>query len=174
MYNIAIKEKFSCPPAELFSKAAVDYEGAEKFMPNIEKIDILSKETLEDGVEKITARFHARSVIPEIARPLLKPEMLTWMEEIWCDSKNLTIKWNVISDYMPDNVHCGGETRISEHDGGSLLEISGVLDIKPAPLFGAPEFIVKKVIEVVEPFIGGMIRQNVRRYFIKVLSAGRP
>ncbi|MEW6202300.1 MAG: DUF2505 family protein [bacterium] len=81
-------------------------------------------------------RVLAVGLIPKEVRHILKPKMLTWIEESVYDKLNHTFEWKIIPYYFRQYVECRGTYKyIDEGNSRMRREIEGMLNIS-APVFG--------------------------------------
>jgi len=141
------------------------FEGIEKYLPNIKEIKTISREKLDSHIEKWHLRFDAESAIPGIARIVFRPDMLRWEEVLICNSRELKVEWSIIPHYFKEYIFCSGETSYLDSDDGSIIDIKGIINIKPFRVLGIPEPAMKKIIETIEPFIAKVVEPNVLRFY---------
>jgi hypothetical protein len=165
MHEFKHREPFPCPPAEAFRSTTSDFEGIEKFTPNVTSVKVTSHETLPDGRERWRLRFSGEGAIPAIARPLINPQLVCWEQELVCNPANLSVEWNVRPDRFGEHFHCGGVTSTLRTPSGSEIVINGKIEINPPHLPGVPDTVVRAAIEAIEPFIVKIGIFNLSRFY---------
>lgn len=165
MYKFRFNEPFPCTAMETYDATTSNFEPLVKYIPNVTKIKITSQEKMEDGSTRMMVKFHGDGAIPLIARSVIKPEMLRWDEEMICNPEDMTIKWTVKAAHFSEHVHCGGLTRNVQNGNGSEVVLEGYLDITLSHLPGLPDGLVRKAVEMVEPFIGKLITPNLKKFY---------
>lgn len=173
MYKIKMSQPYPCSAEKAYAISVDDYDGAEKYLPNIESMDKLDVQMTDDGHEKRSFRFKAKSPIPLIARSIFKPEMLMWDQELVLYPERLHIDWKVMPHYYTEYIHCYGGTDFIESDKGSLVEVKGIFRLDPAPIPGMPKALVLQAIKVVEPFVGTLISPNLRKFYKSIIRMAR-
>lgn len=127
MYRIRVTEPYPCQAEKAYIISVEDYDGAEKYLPNIESLEKLGVEMTEDGHEKKLFRFRAKSPIPKIAAGIFKPEMLQWDQELILYPEDLHLKWKVMPHYFTEYIHCYGDTFFRDKDKGSEVQVNSVI-----------------------------------------------
>lgn len=165
MYKFKFTEAFPCSAKETYDATTSNFEPLVKYIPNVTKIKITQEEKLENGGKRMIVKFHGDGAIPAIAKAVIKPDMLRWEEELICDPEELTIKWSVKTEHFTEFVNCGGLTRNVRKGDSSEVVLEGYLDITLSHLPGLPDGLVKKAVQMVEPFIGKLIAPNLRKFY---------
>ncbi|MFN7145040.1 MAG: DUF2505 domain-containing protein [Myxococcota bacterium] len=92
-------------------------------------------------------RVSPRKELPGVAQRALGARRFSYVQEVESDDDARTTTWKVLSDVIPDKVHCSGTSRIVAAPGGCERIIEG--EIKVAiPLVGGS--IEKVVVEQLE------------------------
>ncbi|MEW5945287.1 MAG: hypothetical protein AB1742_03730 [bacterium] len=166
MLKFKIVENFPFPLKKVFEFAASNFEGLEEHIPNVKRIRVLKKEKLDENREKWTVLFHGAGPIPMLARPIVRPYMLRWKEEMIFDFDKLTVEWNVQPFHFREHFQCRGITHCrEENNGASRIEVVGSLAITLNRLMGLPDSATTAAAQIIERFIGGLIEPNLRRYY---------
>lgn len=165
MYKFKVTEPFSCTKEKAYEVTSRDFEGLEKYIPNVTLIKTEAHETLEDGRERWMLKFHGDGAIPALARAIVKPDMLRWKEEMICNPADMTIEWSVITQYYTEYFHCSGITYYREKGPVSVVEIDGKLWVDPMKIPGIPDSLVRKAILLLEPFVGKLIAPNLGKFY---------
>lgn len=165
MYRFKYTERFPCSKEKAFEGTTCDFDGLEKYIPNITRIKTLSKQELPDGSVDWLLHFHGDGAIPLVARSVVKPTMLRWKEEMLCNPNDLTIEWKIIADHFTEHVNAGGKTYYKDSAGGSEVLIEGYLDVALSHLPPFPDSVVKQAVKLLEPFIGRLIAPNLGKFY---------
>jgi len=133
------------------------------FMPNIERIEIESRDDSEDGVVRMLNVWHAAATeVPALIRPFVKADQMSWRDHAtWLDGDKLC-NWRTEVAFMTDRIDCKGTT--SYHaigDDKTELRIKGrlVIDLKGV----VPRLMLGKVTSTVESFVGKTIEPNFQK-----------
>lgn len=156
---------FPAAPEDAFDVATRDFEGLEKYIPNIATIRVLEYEPLPHGRTRWLLQFSGEGAIPVVARPVIKPDMVRWDEELICDPRNLSVQWSLRSIYFTKQFHCHGNTRFEEHEQGARIVLTGRLDISIKNLPGFPDVIVRRAVDVIEPFLVKIAEFNLGKFY---------
>ena len=159
--DIAAVSAVTRPPGVPFK---VIFETSQLEAGEIRKLVEVCIEAGADFVKTSTG-FNGEGAIPLVARAVVKPDMLRWREELVCDPNDLTIKWNIITNYFTEHFHCDGVTHYKDAPGGCAVEIDGRLWVDPMRIPGISESLVRRAIEKLEPFIGALISPNLRVFY---------
>jgi len=165
MYKFKIREPFPCSVGKTYEITTTDFDSLAKYIPNVTKIVTEETEQLEDGRTRYMLWFNGEGAIPAIARPVIKPSMLRWREEMICNPDDMTIEWRVITEHFTDHVKCGGKTYNRETEKGSEVVVDGEFEITLKHLPGFPDGLVRKAARACEPFIGRLIQPNLKKFY---------
>ena len=165
MYEFHITDNFPYSVEETFYATARDFDTLLEYIPNLTKLETIKHEKLDEHRDRFVVRFHADAVLPSVAKALIKPEMLRWSETILTDSQQKRIDWEVITDYFTDHIHCKGVTTYVVLPEGSQIDLKGSFELAIDHVPGIPQFIVKKVVQILEPFIGKLIAPNMMEFY---------
>lgn len=133
------------------------------FMPNIERIEVESRDESEDGVVRMLNVWQAASSeIPALARPFIDAGKVTWKDHAtWLDGDKLC-RWTLEMGFMTDRIDCKGTT--SYHaigDDKTELRIKGTLNLDLKGLM--PRLMLGKATSTVEGFVGKTIGPNFQK-----------
>ena len=158
--------RFPATPLETFDVTTRDFEGLEKYIPNIATIRVLEHELLEHGRVRWLLRFSGEGAVPTVARPIIKPDMVRWDEELLCDRSGPSVAWSLDSRYFTEYFHCRGVTRFYDADGGATrIELNGQLNITMKSLPGFPDPLVQRAVGVEEPFLVKVAEVNLTKFY---------
>ena len=168
MLKFGMVERFPVPPRELIERTMYRFDEYVKFAPNVTRVDVLSREKLPDGREKIVARVFARGWLPPAARSWFKQEDMNWKENYTIDFEKFEVDFNIETPMFAEYIECRGKNRLREKPGGCELVMDGEMNIGLFPIKGVPPAVVRGVINVVEPFIGKLVNLNMKNYFTNI------
>ncbi len=135
-----------------------------EFLPNVHKIEVLSREEPEEGVVKLVNRWHAAGDIPPVARAFVKPEMVQWVERVVWDSRTWLCSWEIEPAFFTNYVTVRGATSYNEAAPGRCeLHIAGELNVDVKGMRAVPRLLTKRVNKAAEAFIGALVLPNMRR-----------
>lgn len=169
MFKFHSRDRFPCSAKDLLLRTMYHFDEYEKFAPNVTRVDVLSREKLDDEREKITVNVFADAALPPIARVFGQPTDMAWKEYYWVDLEKMVVDWKVETPVFTEYVDCRGTSSCRDtQGGGSELVINGDFEIRTPRIPGVPTPIVKTAIGVVEPFVGKMVTLNLKKYFENV------
>jgi len=145
-----------------FSAMRDEMPNLAKFMPNVEKIEVVSRETSDSGV-KLTNRWHAASTeIPTLARPFIDPDKVFWLDHADWTEAGHRCAWRLELGFLTDRVTCEGFTIFTpEGENNCKMEIDGALSLDLKGL--VPRLMVGRATKGVEQFILKLMEPNFRR-----------
>jgi len=147
-------------PAELVFETVRDKTPElASIMPNIEGVEVLSREE-KPPVVHVYARWQGSSGdVPRVIRPFVKKELLAWMDRAAWDAEQRTCEW-AIEAAVGQVFSCEGHTTIADAEGGAVFTIKGELRVDPNKVPGVPRFLARKLKDPLERFIANAIRPN--------------
>ena len=169
MYKFHLTQDYRATPAAVVEYSMGRFEECAEYMPNVERIQILSRERTAPHIEKLNAEVFAESQIPKIAQPFMKKSDLHWKEFYTIDYEKNTVSWVVEPPVFPDAVECHGTSYFNVKGDGCEMVLEGMLDIGIPKQYRLTAKLFKPVISVVEPFVAKMVNSNLKKYF-KALS----
>ena len=99
-----------------------------KFMPNIEKIDVIEREEGADGV-RLTNQWYAPVRKSTLARPFVDPDKVFWLDHAHWLVEGHRCQWRLELGFLTDRVRCE-DLRSSHPQAGSCrMEIDGDLSL---------------------------------------------
>ena len=133
-----------------------------KFMPNIEKIEVVAREVQDDGVHLTNQWFAAGTEIPTLARPFVDPDKVFWLDHAHWLAEGHQCDWRLELGFLTERVICKGSTRFKPlSDASCEMEIDGDLNLDLKGL--VPRLMVGRATKGVEQFILKMMEPNFRR-----------
>ena len=82
------------------------------FMPNISSIEVEQRDDTQSGHVKLVNRWTAAATeIPVVARGMIDPSHVYWLDHAHWQSEGLICHWRLEMGFMSDRVTCSGTTR---------------------------------------------------------------
>jgi hypothetical protein len=128
-------------------------------LPDVERITVESREE-EGAIVRLVNRWQARAEVPKVARSIVKPEMMVWLDHATWDQDAWTVEWRIEHATFAEQVRCGGLNHYVADGDRTRLEIRGDLSVDAARIPGIPRMLAGTVAPVLERFIVGTIRPN--------------
>jgi hypothetical protein len=128
-------------------------------LPNIKRITVQKRDD-EGGVSKLLNLWEAKGEIPKVAQPIIKPEMVAWLDHAKWNQNDWTCEWRTEPRMFTESIRCEGKNQYVVDGGETILQIRGVLEIDLKGVPGVPKFLAGKVAPIVEKFIVDLLRPN--------------
>ncbi len=171
MYKIDIKQTYPCSKEDLFRIMRDNIEESVKYLPNLRKIEIASRENIDDKTVKMECIFDGSGNIPFLVRSILKPNMIKWKEIMIWKEENWTCEWEIETYYFNENFTCKGISYIKdEGEGKSSIHMDGFLKIHFEHFPGIPDKIAQGAGKIIEKFIGNYLDPNMKKYNKAILK----
>ncbi len=130
------------------------------YLPNVRGVEVKSR-VEEGGLVKLVNEWRGGGEIPAAARAFLSESMLSWTDHASWDPSTFVCSWRIETHAFREAVTCRGENRFfDDGQGGTRLEIRGVLEIDAGKVQGVPRLLAGKVGRTVEEVLAGKIRPN--------------
>jgi hypothetical protein len=133
------------------------------YLPNVEEVVVESREE-SDGVVKLVNRWKgASSDVPAPLRPVIKPEMLTWIDRAQWDESRHRCDWQITLTALPEAVTAKGFNLFLDEGDETVIQMSGEFVIHPEKVPGMPTFMAKRLAPTLEKFVVGLLQPNLKR-----------
>ena len=132
------------------------------YLPNVASIEVRDRADEGDVVRFVNA-WRAKDEIPQVARSILRPEMLSWLDHATWRASEWTTEWRIEMGSFADAVDCRGKNEFVEDRGATLIRIRGDLHIDLRLVRGVPRILAGTVGPVVEKFVVAMITPNLSK-----------
>ena len=134
------------------------------FLPNVEAIELQTREELDGGRIRIVRRWQGNdNSAPKAVRPFLKRDMLAWIDEATWFPKENKVEWRLSTITMAKLYDCSGVNFFEPHPAApeeTRIRITGDLVVHPRELPGVPGFMAKKLAPKIEEFVVNLITPN--------------
>jgi hypothetical protein len=173
MVRIDFTEPFPCAAQNAYSAATMEYPGIIAYVPNLQSLVTLERETLEDGRERGLYEFRAKSPLPPVLASIIRPEMLSWKQTLIYDPRLLSIDWTVHPAFFPNHIHCHGLTEFLDMaPGRSRVRVTGEFWIDTLPIPAFPNAFLVKASALLEAVAGRLIEPNLRQFYRAIKKFG--
>jgi hypothetical protein len=137
---VRFSETLDLPRDEAFRLLRDHLPEVAKHIPDVTSITCLER-TERDGEVLLRNRWRGDAQIPRIARPFIKPELLTWIDENTWSERDWTCSWRFVAPSpFTDAIRCEGVNHYEELPGGRCqLRSEGRLQIDPSKIPGVPK-----------------------------------
>jgi hypothetical protein len=158
--KIVGKERLTHPARLVFESLRDKTPELVQHMPNIEAVEVISRDDAPPVVRLENRWQGVQSDIPAIVRPFVKKELIAWHDRAAWNEDTLSCRWQIEAVVGRDCFHCGGQTVITPQGEGSLFTLEGELTIDPDHVPGVPRFLARKFRGPLERFIGRAVSPN--------------
>ncbi len=157
--DLSVDASYAFPRAVVFEAYRDHLVELLPYLPNVRSIEVRSREEKGAVVDLVNV-WHGGGEIPAAARAILRESMLSWTDRATWDAEALTCEWRVEPHSFADAVTCHGRHTFVEADGGTRLEMRGILRIDAAKVKAVPRFVASRVGPIVEEFLVARIQPN--------------
>lgn len=130
------------------------------YLTNIEYIQRQGRtELAEGGVELTNLWQAAKTEVPMVARAVLDPAKLSWLDTSRWEPAKWSNTWSMKVSFMQERVTCHGVTSYHERgDGGTDARIDGVLELDLKGML--PGLLARRAAPKIEAFVINLIKPN--------------
>ncbi len=161
MAKIEGLDNLTHPAAQVFEALRDKTPDLVEFLPNIEHVEVLSREENPPVVHLYNKWQGSQEDVPAIVRPFIKKELLCWYDRAGWDEKQLKCDWEIESVIGRKFFSCRGATTIKPASENScVFSLEGELCVDPNHLPGVPKFLARKLQQPLERFIVKAISPN--------------
>lgn len=147
--------------SEVFNTYRDDLTELVRYLPNVSKIEQVTREEPSQGVVKLENHWCAEANIPKVAQAFIKPDMLKWVDYATWNLNDWTCEWRIETFFMREAVSCGGKNYFKvQGDTATGLTITGDLSLNMKAVPGVPRLLAGTVKPQLEKFIVALITPN--------------
>lgn len=133
------------------------------YLPNVDEVVIESREVEGDVVKLLNRWKGASSDVPAPLRPVIKPDMLGWLDKATWDQSRYRCDWEITLTALPEAVTAKGFNLFLEEGDETVIQMSGEFVIHPEKVPGMPAFMAKRLAPTLEKFVVGLLQPNLKR-----------
>lgn len=122
------------------------------YLPNIESITVERRTVRDDGCIELVNRWQAaRSEVPAVIRPFIKPELLQWHDYATWDSKEHVCRWRTELVVFHGAITSEGINYYRVIDENTMeVHLTGTIQVDATKIPGVPRLMAGKVASAVE------------------------
>ena len=158
--DINVVSEIPFPISNVFKAMRDHMPELAEYMPNVDSIDVESREASSDGRVHLVNRWNAAATeIPAVARPFVDQSDVYWLDHAVWDENTHACQWRLEMGFMGDRIECTGST--SYHvvdDQNAEMRIRGTLKLDLKGL--VPRLLLGKATSAVEKFVGKLVEPN--------------
>jgi len=133
------------------------------YLPNVDEVVVESREEDGDIVKLVNLWKGASSDVPAPLRPVIKPEMLSWVDRATWDKGRYRCDWNITLTALPDAVTAKGFNVFVDEGDVTVIQMSGEFVIHPEKVPGMPAFMARRLAPTLEKFVVGLLQPNLKK-----------
>ncbi len=133
------------------------------YMPNV--ADVVVEERHEEGdVVRLLNRWTGASGdVPAVLRPVIRPEMLSWLDRATWDAGRWRTEWEITLLALPDAVTARGINVFRDDGDVTQIQMTGEFLLHPERIRGVPTFVARQAAPAIEKFVVGLLEPNLRK-----------
>lgn len=134
------------------------------YLPNIESITIERRIVRDDGCIELVNRWQAaRSEVPAVIRPFIKPELLQWHDYAVWDSNEHVCRWRTEMVAFDGAIVSEGINYYRVIDENTMeVHLTGTIQVDASKIPGVPRLMAGKVASAVESGVLKVTEPNLR------------
>jgi hypothetical protein len=133
------------------------------YLPNVQSIVVESRVEQGPVVQLVNLWAGTADDVPAVIRPLIKPELLTWIDRATWDESKWRCDWDIQLTALPDAITARGYNLMREEDGETIIQMQGEFTIHPDRVPGVPAFVARAAAPTLERFVVGLLQPNLRK-----------
>ncbi|MEK7692248.1 MAG: hypothetical protein AAB425_14625 [Bdellovibrionota bacterium] len=135
--------------------------GLVPFLPNVGKIEVLSRKDLGGGRTEIVNLWHAKAEIPSVAKKFISPDILSWKDYAVWNDEEMAVEYRLEPAFGGSLFEVKGRNFLKVRDAkSSQLHLTCDVAIYPEKLPGVPRLLAGVVKPAVEELIKKILTPN--------------
>lgn len=133
------------------------------YLPNVKSVVVESRIVEGPVVKLVNLWAGTTDDVPAVIRPLVKPELLTWVDRATWDESKWRVEWDIQLSALSDAITARGSNTFREEDGETVIHMQGEFIIHPDRVPGVPGFVARAAAPALERFVVGLLQPNLRK-----------
>lgn len=159
--KLEARDEISAPLAEVFQLTKNEIVKIVPYLPNIEKIEVISRKDLGGGKTEVLNNWYAKAEIPGLIKKFVSPDLLSWVDSAVWDDATTSVTYSIDSKVAKSLFEARGKNTFKDAGNGkTILTIDLDFNIHPERLPGVPRLLAGTVKPVIEELLKGMIAPN--------------
>ena len=157
--NILVKTNIPFPIDAVFLAMRDELPEMVQYMPNIQSLEILNRETKDGGEIFILNKWNSATEIPKVVRSFIPQDKTFWLDRAVWSTDRKSADWELEMGFMPERIQCSGCT--SFHFVGpnmTEMRVKGSLELDLKGL--VPRLLLRKTTSAVERFVKVLVQPN--------------
>jgi hypothetical protein len=130
-----------------------------KFLTNIEKITMVSREEKNDEVHQVSI-WEAKVKLPGPLEKLAPQSGRTWKDIATWRTSNHTVEWRTVMSIFTEAIDVHGLNSFEADGKNTKITLRGDLTIDPKKLRGIPTILARGLVPTVERFVVSTVQKN--------------
>lgn len=160
--RFTLTDEIEFPRALVFPTVRDRMEDILDDLPNVDRIDVLSRREEGDKVFFEKQWFGAAGDIPAVLRPVIRAEYISWKDKACWDMGAWTTTWEQELAFLPGAMAARGTNRYIDEGDVTVIEMEGEFNIIPEGLSFLPQSLARRVAPALEKFVVGQVKPNLR------------
>ncbi|HTL12265.1 MAG TPA: SRPBCC family protein [Bdellovibrionota bacterium] len=158
--HLESKDVVERAPDVVFALVRDDLPKLVPYMPNVDRIEVLSREE-KGGKVHIVNQWFAKADIPSALKKVVKPEYFSWKDTAAWDPDKKCVKYKIEALAAKGLFSVEGTNSFLPLDGGKTeLKISCEVEIRPEAIPGVPSFLARGIKGPLEALIKKIMEPN--------------
>jgi hypothetical protein len=134
------------------------------YLPNIDSITVERRTVLADGSIELVNRWQAaRTEVPVVIRPFIKPDLLQWHDYATWDSKEHVCRWRTELVVLDGAIVSEGINYYRVIDDNTMeVQLTGTIQVDATKIPGVPRLMAGKVASAVAAGVLKVTEPNLR------------
>lgn len=132
------------------------------YLANVDRVEVREREEQGDIVRLLNLWSGSSSDVPAIIRPIVKPELLTWVDKAVWDRGRWRCDWDITLNALPDAVTAKGYNLFQDEGDETVIQIQGEFTVHPDRIPGVPAMVARTAQGAIERFVIGLLEPNMR------------
>lgn len=132
------------------------------YLPNVDGVDVRTRETDGDVVRLVNVWSGSSSDVPALIRPVLKPDLLTWVDRATWDRGRWRCDWDIELNALPGAITARGYNLFQDEGDETVIQIQGEFVVHPDRIPGVPTMVARRAQGTIEKFVIGLLEPNMR------------
>lgn len=162
--QLDIRDTINFPRDLVFEMYRDKLPELDEYLPNIESITVERRTVHGDGSIELVNRWQAaRTEVPAVIRPFVKPELLQWHDYATWDSQAYECRWRTELVFLHGAITSEGVNYYRVLDENSMeVHLTGTIHVDASKIPGVPRMLAGKVAGAVEAGVLKVTEPNLR------------
>ncbi|ACY13089.1 hypothetical protein [Haliangium ochraceum] len=162
--QIDIRDTIRFPRQLVFEMYRENLSELDVYLPNIESIKVEKRTELDEHRVEFVNRWQAaRTEVPALLRPFIKPEMLQWLDYATWDERDFSCQWRTELPLFNGAIKSTGVNYYRAlGDDEMEIRLTGSIEVDASKIPGVPRLMYGKVATAMENAVLKVTEPNLR------------